>query len=305
MNTLLTQLNHTNVRQLLWCIASPELAHGDEVTPLQIPLDSALIDWLMGLDQKPDTLMTFLDQNTSKRLGLYFEKIWQFYLMNGPGWRLLNHNLQIIENKKTLGELDILASNPSKDCLHIELAVKFYLLHPDKSGVECAHWLGPQSRDRLDIKLKTLNEKQFPILHHPQTQAAINRLKIPQPIHQKLALKGYLFSPWQKDYSLPSKVNPCCLLGEWLHQTDVTNLTQTHENWIIASKPQWLGPLKLNIYNNQESTLSKAQVHNAVYEHFAGTPNNHALMLIKVAAKSDHFVELKRYFIVSDNWPNI
>ncbi len=299
------QLIDPKVRQLQWSINSPELAYANEVLPLKSQADSCLNHWLTALDQKPDTLHRFLETRKTQRLGLYFESLWQFYLENGPNWQLLNHNLQIIEKKQTLGELDVLAHNASLGYLHMELAVKFYLQQPNQSGQETHHWLGPQSRDRLDIKLKTLNEKQFPILNHPQCQALLTNLEIKPPIHQRLILKGYLFHQFNHTYSLPIDVNPQCHMGEWLHQKNITELTHAHDTWAFVKKPQWLGPLKLPKLESGCLIMNKEKVNEFVRNHFFSSPNNYALILIKLAEKQNAHEEIKRYFIVADAWPNV
>ena len=298
------QLIDSKVRLLQWCINSPELAHTKQVLPLIGEADSELNQWLLALDQKPDSLHRFLETINTKRLGLYFESLWQFYLENGPNWQLLKHNWQIIEEKQTLGELDVLAFNPSLGYLHMELAVKFYLQHPNHSGQECHHWLGPQSRDRLDIKLKTLNERQFPILHHPQCQALLANLKIKQPIHQRLIFKGYLFNRFQNAYSLPTDVNPLCNMGEWLHQKYIAELTQGHDTWSFVKKSQWLGPLKLPKSENKHLIMGKEKTNKFVHDHFAGSQGNYALMLIKLIENQNEYAEINRYFIMDDAWPN-
>ena len=299
------QLNDPKVRLLHWCINSPELAHAKAVLPLKQEASSKLNNWLISLDQKPAKLHQFLKGSTTKRLGIYFEKLWQFYLEHGPQWQLLGHNLQIIEQKKTLGELDILAHNQLSGYYHIELAVKFYLQYPGQSGQECQHWIGPQTRDQLDIKLKTLNKRQFPILHHDQTQELLSSFNIDQTIQQRLVLKGYLFHQFQHAYLLPIDVNHQCNIGQWLHQKNISALTQDHDTWAFIEKQQWLGPLVLPKVKDDHVTMCSAMANQFVQDHFSAKPNNHALMLIKLNEKPDTYEEQTRYLIVSDAWPNL
>ena len=264
MNTFAMQLNDPIVRQLLWCITGAELAHMDTVESLNIPLDVHLKDWFMALDQQPTPLHLFLEQTNNKRLGAYFECLWQFFLSHYPDWQLNANNLQIIEEKKTLGELDILAVDAQGAGYHLELAVKFYLQHPDHSGQESRHWLGPQSIDKLDKKLLTLRNKQFPILHHPRTQKALLELNIPLPTRQRLILKGYLFHHWQKEFLLPNEANEKCLMGEWLHQKDIKKLTANHEHWLLVLKPLWLGTVKHALTPNDDAILNADQANKTV-----------------------------------------
>ncbi len=303
MNTLATQLTHPQVRQLYWCLSSPELAQLPQTQALHVNLDSMLKNWLIQLDQNPAPLQTFLSQHNHTLLGSYFECLWQFFFQDSPGWRLLGHNIQVIENKITLGELDILAQYKNEPPLHLELAVKFYLQHPKHNGQLCEHWLGPQSRDRLDLKLGTLQNKQLPFIHQPCVKRTLQARELPQPDQQALIFKGYLFHQWQKDYQLPAAVNPHHLLGQWLHQSQVTKLLGHHDAWLFINKPQWLGNITLTPQN--QPPLNRDQVSKQVKQHFTLSTRKHALMLVKLVNKEEGFVESARYLIVNDSWPQM
>ncbi len=303
MNQLLTQINTPRVRHLLWSVLSPDLAYAKSITALNVSLDSTLRAWFIKLDQNPSLLNTYLANSKSALLGIYFENLWQFFLENAPCWQLQAHNIQIIQGKKTLGELDILAKHNGTQGYHLELAVKFYLQHPSYTGEQCQHWLGPQCRDRLDLKLSKLNNQQFPILNHPQTQATLAQGNINLPTSQALILKGYLFSKWQRGFTLPREANPACLMGEWLHQKDIPELAHSGSHWLLIEKPNWLGPVQIPKGSAKPYLLTGNKVVEAVQEHFLVRPSSHALMLIKVIPEQVLFIEKNRYLVVSDSWP--
>lgn len=305
MNQLLTQISTPRVRHLIWSVFSPDLAYAKSIASFNIQLDNPLREWFIRLDQNPRLLDTYLATSKHRLLGIYFENLWQFFLEHAPCWQLKAHNVQVIQDKKTLGELDILAEYNGNQGYHLELAVKYYLQHPSHTGELCQHWLGPQCRDRLDLKLSKLNNQQFPILNHPQTQAILAQRSISYPVIQGLILKGYLFSQWQSDFVLPSEVNSACLKGQWLHQKNISELIQPNCQWLLIEKTNWLGPMQTSKDNFNAHLLSGHEVAKAVHKHFLSSLVNHALMLIKVIPKQNGFIEEKRYLVVNDSWPNI
>ncbi|WP_409567265.1 DUF1853 family protein, partial [Pseudomonas sp.] len=81
------QLRHDSVRDLAWTVLSPALMQqppGPQRHPL-VASDWAdhphrLELWLRRLDHAPQALDHWLAQRGSRRLGLYYERLWQFAL---------------------------------------------------------------------------------------------------------------------------------------------------------------------------------------------------------------------------------
>lgn len=302
--------HHECVSHLAWALLSPSLiqpiqAENHTVANFSCQDQDSLMDWLRQLDQQPTLLTEYLAQQNSRLLGSYFECLWQFYFKHHPKWTLIDHHIQIHQNKTTLGELDILAQASPQPPLHLELAVKFYLRHPHQDGSQAQHWLGPQSKDRLDKKLHTLCHKQLPFLYHPATIQYLKELKLkPSQLQQSLAIKGYLFSPLGQNTQLPSMTNPKCLQGSWLPHTQLAQLLNHHahiKNWCIAEKRNWLGPYTADA----EQLLSKEALSQFVDAHFHQAQHKYSLMLLAMVPRDRHWVEEKRFMLVSQDWPNI
>ena len=127
------RLQHPQVRDLAWTILSPALL---EQAPWQQrhPLAAScwngnpglLADWLLLLDADAALLEAWLARRSVRRLGLYYEQLWQFVLAQTPDIQLLATNLPIRDGGQTLGELDLLFRD-REGVHHLELAVKFYL----------------------------------------------------------------------------------------------------------------------------------------------------------------------------------
>src|SRR3990167_2119469 len=108
-------LQQPAVRDLAWTLIAPPLL-SDALWPQRHPLAASdwaqvpeqLADWLQRLDQDPSALDAWLARASNRRLGLYYEKLWQFALQAAPGVELLAANVAIRQGGQTLGEMDLL-----------------------------------------------------------------------------------------------------------------------------------------------------------------------------------------------------
>lgn len=176
--------------ELAWCLQGPPLL--DDARIPHFPLPAGLSAWLSEapLDNMPAA---------PHRLGRRFESRWRWALGALPGWEVLAHNLAIRDEAgtRTLGAPDLLVSD-GRDTWHLELAVKFYLCRPDRSGEAWADWVGPSTGDRLDKKLSRLLTHQLPLLSRPEARAALAAQGLPAPTRTAAILRGVLFAHWQQ-----------------------------------------------------------------------------------------------------------
>ena len=227
------------VRQLAFALSSPnivcqipkelQLEHAFQLHPDSI-WQQHFVDYLpklKQLDQQPQPLLDFVAQLKSTRLGLRFEMLVWFWLLDDTyhPYQLLGHSIQIIDGAKTVGELDFLIFNRDlKRIEHWEVAVKYYLAEADYS---LHHWYGLNRSDRLARKMQHFTQKQF------QFQQALSH-----DIESRFCmLKGQLYLPHQAKHSTPTWVNPTRRLGTWGHHIPEAELAfyrlQRHE-WICA-----------------------------------------------------------------------
>lgn len=234
------QFNNPIVRHLAFCIASPNIL-------ADIPDDLSLKNhfelhpdpvWqthyqnyesrLKQLDQQPQPLIDFLAQLKSTRLGLRFENLLWFWLLDDDyhPYQLLGHSIQKIAGAVTLGELDfVLLNQETQQVEHWEVALKYYL---GEEKLALAQWFGLNRQDTLQRKLKHFTERQFQF-----TEANNHR------IQRKFAvMKGQLYLPTQQDKSsLPSWINTSRRLGQWGTQIPSTPYyrLQRHE-WLCPDQ---------------------------------------------------------------------
>lgn len=138
-----------------------------------------------------------VDFPTNVRLGHLVEKIVSELIKNSSGYELLYENVQIIANKKTIGELDfIIKEKSSNQIIHLELAYKFYLFDPTISNETTNNWIGPNRNDSLREKIEKLKTKQFPLLHNDYTRQNLNTLEI-DTLVQAVCLLVSLYIPFE------------------------------------------------------------------------------------------------------------
>ena len=304
LTDLPSQLRQPAVRDLAWALLSPPLLE-QTPWPQRHPLKAsrwsqqpdALADWLLSLDTDSHDLQQWLSQRSIRRLGLYYERLWQFALHAAPGVEVLAANLPIRQQGHTLGELDMLLRD-EEGVHHLELAIKLYLGQPSCNGTDLAHWLGPGSHDRLDLKLTHLGQHQLPLSTRAEAQQRLTELDINRP-QAALWLGGYLFYPWQlPSYAAPAEGNPEHLRGRWLHRADWSDFAMhTPGQWQPLDRHAWLAPACI-----EEACLWSLEHFN---KWLAALPNdaNAQLLVRLIEGPQNDWLEAERVFLVNDHWP--
>lgn len=303
MEQISQQYHHPMVRHLAWCLFSPNLGLIQRYPPMDVGAPHTITQWLNRLDDNPTELERYVQSRNHQLLGSYFECLWQFFFTYGPNWQLLKDHVQIhatTGKQQTLGELDVLTEDHQGNAWHVELAVKFYLQLPATDGRSTNHWVGPQTRDRLDLKLSKLENKQFPFLDSEETQAHLSDLSLQRDWQQGLILKGYLFTKRGQEVTLPTDVPKDVLLNIWCPIQELGLTIPRHSYFVLLPKHEWLGPyfgLHIEVLDFQ-TVIKQAK------QHFEASSNKHALMIAKVEKEKDNWKEKNRWLVVHNDWPN-
>ena len=296
------------VRDLAWaCFSRPMLSiakiagENGYVTDCGLALTPARQRWLQQLDDNPAPLLAWVERQPGSRLGLQFERLWHFFLEQDPTVELVAHNLPVRDRGRTLGEFDVIYwCHQRQRHFHLELAVKFYLAHRDLTTTEprsqWREWLGPNAKDRLDLKLDQLLHRQIRLGEQIQGRAQLAKLGITD-LCREIAIKGYLFQSLGDPLPPPPGVTPPPEYAQWLPLAGLQRFLAELQapQFLILPKSRWLSPAAAGV---QDELISRSIL--AERLHSALTITRRAML---VAAIDPDGVEQCRFFVTPDGWP--
>lgn len=262
-------------RDLAWCLGSASLAADESWCEFAAPLPAGLT-----LAPPPDVHRF--------RLGRHFELLLRAWMDASNEIELIEANLPVRQGKQTVGEFDFLVRFRG-EVEHWEAAVKFYLGTGDRTNA--ANWFGPNTADRLDLKLDRLRSHQLRLAEHPAAREMLAERGI-QVARSRCLMKGRLFHPAGADREQPPSVNPAHEHGWWLTATAfASRFAGTDARFAVLPKALWLAPLASG---DVEATLSADQL-------LARLAQPRAEQATHVAMIADEG-EVSRGFIVTDQW---
>ena len=177
-------------------------------------------------------------KNKKLRLGHLVEQFIFDLLEKDKNIQIIGTNIQIIQDKKTVGELDCLISDRGK-LIHLELVYKFYLYDQFIPGNEIEKWIGPNRKDSLKQKLVKLKTKQMPLLSHPKSNEIISDLGYnSEMFDQKVHFKAQLFIPLGLNERIITEVNKACIRGFYITPDELQLFEEN--DFFILSKLDWL-----------------------------------------------------------------
>lgn len=285
---------HAAVRDLAWVIGSPpllEFPSGNIHWPNanwyhERYHDSA--DMLQRLDQDPGDLVRFLQHNKHHRLGACFEAYWIYWLQHQQRFQLLQHNLQINDAQRTIGEFDLIVHDTLLNkTYHWEVAVKFYLGIADTHMLK--NWVGPGLQDRFDTKLNRLLQHQAILSDQPASKQTLQDYAINIDA-TSVILKGRLFYPIDDSASIsPEHASSDHLKSWWCDIDDFRNRSsQLSTSWYALTKHEWLSP----VYGLNKSCTDAAEIIEQVNE------RQEPVCVASINANE----ETSRGFIVPQDW---
>jgi hypothetical protein len=316
MNNKPGDFKHQSVRDLAWAVLSPPLVSLVSQSCVWPNADwyqrayKESSSWLSELDKDPSELEILLDSQKDRRLGKYFETLWFYWFSKNPRYEIIENNLQIIIDGETLGEIDFIVLDKLNDKLvHWEVAVKFYLGLGDTR--EMCNWHGPNYRDRLDIKVNHLRQRQSMLS---------KRLRVEKWLQQRgvfidqcaVILKGRLYYPWSdlseqvaqglsplKIRNLPvglrspSQSAPNHLYSWWFKESEFADEFGNKQRFAPLVKQGWLESISTL---SADESFTKRDIFRTISDYNLRLP-------LQVQVRNPRH-SWDRVFIVSDNWPN-
>lgn len=217
----------------------------------QIQMNAEVIKDLENIPQKGTSI-----------LGKRMEAFFKIAIKHSERYELVDHSIQVIQDKQTLGELDFLVYDRYRQKnLHVELVYKLYL-YDDSFEKEIDRWIGPKRKDSLHRKLKRLQQKQFPLLANPATIPYLEKYGlISEGIEQQICFKAQLFDQmYSEDYPL---INQNCLRGRWISKDQFTSADYGKFQFYSPEKIEWSASPE-----NNESWVSYAEIKNEIEDLF-------------------------------------
>ncbi len=192
-----------------------------------------------------------------KRAERYFSEA----LTQSNAYELVAENVQIIEDKQTLGEFDFIVKRVSDgQLIHIELVYKYYLFDPSVKGTEFEHWIGPNRGDQLDFKLDKLQNHQFPLLYTNAARKRLNELGLNvDEIEQEVLFLANLFVPEHDEVPF-QQVNKNGVEGKWMRLSEWIMQANEQGQFAIPEKKDWFSRnLETDCWLTKEEVIAKIE----------------------------------------------
>jgi hypothetical protein len=314
LDTLLDTLREPAVRDLAWLLLSPGLLRpqppvGALAVPFETPRElRAIIDWLHQLDTAPAPLRRDLAAVRITRLGRYAEWLLGWFLQHGPAARRVAAGVPLRRAGVTLGEVDFLVQTQQGARLHWELAVKCYLHAGDENSDEhsqsaerLADYVGPNLKDRFDLKLAHVLNHQLPLSAREEF-ASVGYVG---PWTPQMFIKGWLFYRYGEMPTDPVELDPEHGRGWWVTRSDWPAFAATHaQKWRLLPRLEWLAPRRDAQDRQGESEVAQSLCFDAHTLVAQIVPQHGPTMVVAFAEDgAGHLIERSRGFIVPDEWP--
>lgn len=239
---------------------------------------------LPRLSPKPTSQLKF-----NQKLGHLYEDALSELLSANSNYEILAQNYQLITPaKQTLGELDfLLLKKPSNEIIHLELAVKFYLI-VEVNGQTL--YPGPDARDNFHRKSKRLCEHQLTLTKRKSSQELLPPLPHSGTIKIGHLVHGIFFDHIHSEHRpLPEHASAQVRRRKWLHCNEFSEFETTRSKLRVIPKQLWLCEINEEIFDTlvEVSICELLQLAQQRCTLCIGEP------------------DAQPYFIVPDSWPNL
>ncbi|WP_303318838.1 DUF1853 family protein [Flavivirga abyssicola] len=188
------------------------------------------------ITSKSDKIDINIDEKL--RLGKYVERFVSFELEQHNNISILAENIQIQDNKITLGELDCLLLKNNKP-IHLEIVYKFYVYDASIGKTEIEHFIDPNRKDSLKEKITKLEDKQLPLLHSNTCKNYLKTLNLKsEDISQQVYFKAQLFFPFSNQDIQLKTLNNDCIVGFYINKNQLNQFNDC--KFYIPKKKDWL-----------------------------------------------------------------
>ncbi|MCP1328053.1 DUF1853 family protein [Halomonas sp. 707D4] len=292
---------------LAWLLDAPDIVALDGYEGRPSRAELGLAPTPPGWNERRAKAARTLAGKLPTRLGHYHEALWRLLLDSAPATRLLAHNVAIRQQRRTLGELDLVyrtLADPAP--IHLEVAIKFYLGLPEGPGALEGQdrWIGPGGLDSLARKCAHLVAHQLPLSATPLARDTLRRLLAPRDgagdeglegLTRRLAMPGVLFYPFHAPLPPPTGASAHHARGLWCHASDWETVLKERMPARLAwlKKPFWLAPPR------DDAFLAPSRLLPALTEAL----ERFGPQQVMLRAEGGWDGKEERVFIVPDDWP--
>lgn len=277
------------IRDLRWVMSSPFLMSSDGLGEE----NSTAIE---GLELNERQAAMYSEKYSGHRVGYYFESLVFYWLKHVRGVEILAHSYQVLDEGRTVGELDFVFRDEEAQVVHWEVAAKFYLYCVDEK-VKGSHYIGPNARDTFELKKEKIIGKQLPL----------SKVAFPEVSCRQAFVKGRIFYHPQQSRPdvLPDGLLKNHQCGMWLRFSEISWLDDCEKSkkmmYHLIKKPFWLAPECLS--STDESIVEFRELKDYLEAHFS--EQKFPVLLSVLIQEEGLWRENNRVFVVADDWPAI
>ncbi|MDB4837376.1 DUF1853 family protein [Marinomonas sp.] len=281
-----SQFNSPYVQDLAWLVEGHYIVQDFDLS-LYWCLD--LNEKLAQLDARPEVLNQAVLSCKSHFLGSYFESLFSFAITHLSTLTPVLEHEQIVSDKRTIGEIDMIVEEPNGQLHQFEVAIKFYLQRMDLIP---HHWIGPNKNDSLLKKETKARNHQLAILNTEIGREFVYPVTQGREISTHLLIFGRLYHPLttQKNIRELPVGNE---IGYWVRVSDFLLIASRFSHMKVMEKPHWM------VFENNTDGIVYISLHK-VYS-FAGSINAdnrpRHIALWREKEEMSHSV-----FVVPDAW---
>ncbi|WP_417561133.1 DUF1853 family protein [Marinomonas sp.] len=283
------RVHHPLVKDLAWLVEGHYIERDFDLQPYWV---ADVNERLLMLDQDPESLVTAMAACKSHFLGSYFETLFSFAIAHLSHLKIHLEHFQIVNEGKTLGEVDMLVETPNGELHQFEIAIKFYLERPDLFPHD---WIGPNKNDSLLKKVTRAREHQLQILQTEEGISAIEGVAKGRHPISNLLVFGRLYSALNSKEEVDAWLKQSDR-GGWIRVSNISLLMPFFSDFLILQKPNWLSVPNIN---DNFSSNSLQSAYNLVGEFLLDDRPRH-VFLMSALYKTDQIH--RNVFIVPDSW---
>lgn len=268
------------IADLNWITNNQSLLNPEVLSELELP---ALSDSQKNRIEQLGSL-----EIKSAKLGFYFEELIRLWIQVAEKFTLKAANLQVQNDKLTIGEFDFVVENHAKILFeHWEVSIKFYLCHDPK--LELDGCCGTQLKDVFQGKVNKLKDQQLKLGRTQNGNQTLCELGVGN-IEAKGLLKGMVFYNQQLGQFKNAQLNPFHSKAIWMYFSQWKANRQG--SFVVLRKPFLFSLNSYKVADVIDATTICELLKNST----------NPMMIAEVDLIEDSIIEQSRYWLLPNGW---